>query len=60
MRIDYIKSWGDQWRIRYVNNDSQLHYTYLPKAKFRDELDVYKWWHNHMKEQTNEHGNPNV
>ena len=54
MRLDYVKPWGDQWRIRYVNNDSQLHYTYLPKAKFRDEIDVWKWWHNHMKEQTND------
>lgn len=54
MRLDYVKPWGDMWRIRYVNNDDRVHYLHLRRDKFRDELDVWKWWNNHMKEQTND------
>ncbi len=52
MRLEYIKPWGDHWRVRYINNAGQVDYAYLHRPKFRDELDVLKWWNNRVKEQT--------
>ena len=53
MRLEYIKSWGDCWRVKFFNPLDQVNYVHLSKDKFRDELDVWKWWNHNMKEQTN-------
>lgn len=53
MRLEYVKSWGDCWRVKFFNPLNKVNYVYLSKSKFRDELDVYKWWNELTKEQTN-------
>ena len=53
MRLEYIKSWADMWRVKYLDAEGRANYVYVPKSEFRDELEVYKWWNHKTKEQTN-------
>lgn len=49
MEIESITQEGVLWRIAYRRSDNHTVYSYYHVNKFRDELDVWKWW----KEQTN-------
>lgn len=50
MRLEYIKPWGDCWRVKFFNPLNKVNYVYLSKDKFRDELDVWKWWINYPED----------
>lgn len=49
MTLEEVVRERELWRVVYRRNDNHTVYSYYSIDKFRDELDVFKWW----KEQTN-------
>ena len=55
MELTSVKRERSLWTLEYqLDGDGHSRYSYYSIDKFKDEIDVWKWWHNHLKEQTND------